>query len=203
MLFKAIERVNRNIREEGLIASSSGFLVRAMLDRVDFSRPIKILEAGSGRGVFTREIASRLVPGSVLHVSEIKAEYNCWIEPIIAAHQDKHIVLDNGCVTRLLDSNRDYDVIVSSLPLQSFTRLPDGRAFMEKVVEGFKGALKEGGTYLQYQYFMGNKSDIERVFAKPMDGISFVPLNILPAFVYRMQKPAGSGREALPLAGQG
>lgn len=196
MLIKAIERVNRNIREDGLIVSSSGFLVRAMLDKIDFSRPIKILEAGSGRGVFTREIVSRLAQGSVLHVSEIKAEYNCWIDPLIAAHPDKHIVLDNGCVTRLLRDNRDYDVIVSSLPLQSFTRLPDGRAFLESIIEGFRAALKDGGTYLQYQYFMGNKSDIERVFAKPMDDVSFVPFNILPAFVYRMHKPQQACSEA-------
>lgn len=193
MLIKTIERVNRNIREDGLIVSSSGFLVRAMLDKIDFSRPIKILETGSGRGVFTRELVNRLAHGSELHVSEIKAEYNCWIEPLIAAHPDKHIVLDNGCVTELLRDNRDYDVILSSLPLQSFTRMPNGRAFLDSVIEGFRGSLKEGGTYLQYQYFMGNKGDIERVFGKPMDGISFVPFNILPAFVYQMKKPQVQG----------
>jgi hypothetical protein len=48
--------------------------------------------------------------------------------------------------------------------------------------------LKDGGIYLQYQYFKSNKSDIEQVFGKKMDDVSFVPLNILPAFVYSMSK---------------
>jgi hypothetical protein len=42
--------------------------------------------------------------------------------------------------------------------------------------------------YLQYQYFMSNKVDIERIFGKTMDEVNFVPLNILPAFVYSMTK---------------
>lgn len=189
MLIRTWNTVRRNIREDGLVVSSSGFLVRAMLNRIDFSRPLKILETGSGRGVFTREIVNRLADGSELHVSEIKEEYNCWIEPLIAANPDKRIVLCNGCITELLSEQAGYDVVISSLPLQSFTRLPNGRAFLYDVIEGFRACLKDGGTYLQYQYFLGNRDDIERVFGKAMDHVGFVPLNILPAFVYDMKKP--------------
>jgi hypothetical protein len=35
---------------------------------------------------------------------------------------------------------------------------------------------------------MSNKGDIERIFGKAMNEVSFVPLNILPAFVYSMTK---------------
>jgi len=178
----------KKIREEGLIVSSSGFLVRAMLNKIDFSRPLKILETGSGKGVFTREILSKLADGSELHVSEIKTEYNCYLEELIAAHPDKNIELHNGCVTNLLSLHKDYDVIISSLPLKNFTRLNDNGEFLERIISCFKGGLKEGGTYLQYQYFLSNKGDIERVFGKSMDEISFVPFNILPAFVYNMTK---------------
>lgn len=171
-----------------MIASSSGFLVRAMLNKIDFSRPLKILESGSGRGVFTVEIVNRLCNGSELHISEIKDEYNNYIQPLIDAHPEKNISLYNGCVTEFLETNAEYDVIISSLPLHTFTRLHDDKTFLNRVIEGYNACLKDGGTYLQYQYSLNNKSDIERVFGKEMDDISFVPFNILPAFIYNIRK---------------
>jgi phospholipid N-methyltransferase len=181
-------RIKRNIHEDGLIVSSSGFLVDRMLSRVDFSRPLKILEIGSGRGAFTREILRRMAPGSSLDVCEIKKEYNHWIEQLIAAHPEHRVQLHNQCVTRFLQENRDFDVIISSLPLKNFERMKDGNVFLNAVLTGFHNGLKEGGHYLQYQYFRSNLSDIERAFGKTVDAVSFVPLNILPAFVYHMTK---------------
>lgn len=188
MVTDLYRRIKRNIDEDGLIVSSSGFLVNRMLSRVDFSRPLKILEIGSGRGAFTREILRRMAPGSSLDVCEIKEEYNPWIEELIAAHPEHRVQLHNQCVTRFLQDNRDFDVIVSSLPLKNFERMKDGNVFLEAVLTSFHSGLKEGGHYLQYQYFRSNLSDIERAFGKTVDAVSFVPLNILPAFVYHMTK---------------
>ncbi len=181
-------KIKRNITEDGLIVSSSGFLVNTMVGKIDFSRPLRILEIGSGKGPFTREIIRKMSPESVLDVSEIKSEYNPWIERIMSANPLKSVTLHNGCVTELLNAPEAYDVIVSSLPLKNFERMKDKNAFLYRIIEGFKFALKDGGIYLQYQYFRSNKRDIERVFGKEMDEIDFVPLNILPAFVYSMTK---------------
>jgi len=181
-------KIKRNISEDGLIVSSSGFLVKNMMGKIDFSRPLQILEIGSGKGPFTRELIRRMCRDSELDVCEIKTEYNPWIERLITANPGKRVILHNDCVTRLLMTPEKYDVIVSSLPLKNFTRMNDQNAFLYQVIEGFKFALKEGGTYLQYQYFRSNKADIECVFGKAMDDIDFVPLNILPAFVYSMTK---------------
>lgn len=188
MIFNLYRRLMRNIREDGLIVSSSGFLVRSMLGRIDFSRPLRILEIGSGRGAFTREILHRMAPGSQLHVCEIKTEYNPCIEALIRDHPQHDVRLFNDCITRVLSDQHDYDVIVSSLPLRNFTHSSEGRLFLNQVIEGLRTGLKEGGTYLQYQYFMSNKTDIERIFGRDMDNIGFVPLNILPAFIYQMTK---------------
>jgi phospholipid N-methyltransferase len=174
-----IIKTYKKIREEGLIISSSGFLVRSMLNKIDFSQPLKILETGSGNGVFTKAIIHRLAAGS---------EFNGQLKQLIDKNPEKNITLYNGCILNVLAGNNDYDVIISSLPLKNFTRLNDGDVFLNRVIESFKSSLKDGGTYLQYQYFKSNKQDIERVFGKRMDEISFVPLNILPAFVYNMTK---------------
>lgn len=181
-------KIKRNIREDGLIVSSSGFLVNAMIGKIDFSRPLRILEIGSGKGPFTKELIRRMSLDSTLDVCEIKSEYNPWIERLMAESPDKQVRLYNSCVTALLEQAGTYDVIVSSLPLKNFERMNDQNAFLLRLLEGFKHALKEGGTYLQYQYFRSNKSHIEAIFGKQMDDINFVPLNILPAFVYSMTK---------------
>jgi phospholipid N-methyltransferase len=186
--FSLYRNIKRNIVEDGMIVGSSAFLVRTMLDRVNFSQDLRILEIGSGKGAFTREILRRMSPGSSLDVSEIKREYNPWIERLIHESPGKQVALYNDCVTKLLHTGEPYDVIVSSLPLKNFENRHDSNAFLHSVIEALKHGLRDGGLYLQYQYFLSNKSDIERIFGKAMDEITFVPLNILPAFVYRMTK---------------
>jgi phospholipid N-methyltransferase len=186
--FSLYRNIKRNIIEDGMIVGSSAFLVRTMLDRVDFSQDLRLLEIGSGKGAFTREIIRRMSPGSTLDVSEIKREYNPWIERLITESAGKQVALHNDCVTKLLRNGEPYDVIVSSLPLKNFENRKDSNAFLHSMIEALKHGLHDGGLYLQYQYFLSNKSDIERIFGKAMDEITFVPLNILPAFVYRMTK---------------
>ncbi|MDO8272562.1 MAG: hypothetical protein Q7U82_11700 [Gammaproteobacteria bacterium] len=188
MAINFYRKIRRNISEDGLIVSSSGFLVNTMVGKIDFSRPLKILEIGSGKGPFTREIIRRMSTDSTLVVCEIKSEYNPWIERLMEEHPHKQVRLHNGCVTGLLTAPELYDVIVSSLPLKNFTKMNDQNAFLYRLIAGFKFALNNGGIYLQYQYFKSNKADIEAVFGKEMDEIDFVPLNILPAFVYSMTK---------------
>lgn len=188
MLFNIYKNIRRNITEDGLIVSSSGFLVKSMVGKIDFSQPRQILEIGSGRGAFTREIIQRMCHKSQLDVCEIKAEYNPWIEQLMSNNPDKQVRLHNCCVTELLTEAGKYDVILSSLPLKNFESMKDNNAFLRKVITSLKFGLRDGGIYLQYQYFRSNKQDIESIFGKPMDGVDFVALNILPAFVYRMTK---------------
>lgn len=188
MVTDLYRKIRKNIHEDGLIVSSSTFLVKSMLSRVDFSQPLRVLEIGSGKGAFTREIIRRMSPDSTLDICEIKVEYNPWIERIIASYPERTVRLHNQCVTRFLQENGTYDVIISSLPLKNFERMKDNNAFLHSVLQSFHQGLRDGGHYLQYQYFRSNLSDIERIFGKTVDAVTFVPLNILPAFVYHMTK---------------
>ncbi len=186
MVTSLYQKFRRAIDEEGMLVTSTGFLANAMLRDIDFSRPLKILEMGSGKGPMTREILRRMSSDSTLDICEIKADYNPWIERLMQAHPDKQATLYNECATDFLEpEDRQYDVIISSLPLRTFERA-DGGAFMNRVLECFRNRLRENGVYAQYQYFMSNKDDIERVFDRPVDRIRFVPLNLPPAFVYHL-----------------
>ena len=188
MPFRIYRKIKRNITEDGLIIGSSSFLGNSMIGQIDFSRSLRILEIGSGRGAFTTQIIRRMSMDSELEVSELKSEYNPWIERVMERHPSKAVKLHNGCVTQLLADPGRYDIIVSSLPLRNFKRLGDSDAFLFRVIEGMRFSLKSGGMYLQYQYFRSNKGDIETIFGKKMDDVTFVPLNVLPAFVYSMTK---------------
>jgi phospholipid N-methyltransferase len=181
-------KIKSKIFEEGLVIDSSSFLVKEMVQRIDFSQDLHILEIGSGKGVFTKQIAEKMSSNSQLDVCEIKPEFNPYIEKIAAANIHKKISVYNDCVTELWESPIQYDAILSSLPLENFDRKADNNAFLFKVIQGFESNLKVGGLYLQYQYFCSNKSNIENIFGKKMNNISFVALNVLPAFVYSMTK---------------
>jgi len=188
LIIRLYKQARRNIAEDGLIIRSSRFLVREMIQHIDFSENLHILEVGSGKGVFTRELAKNMTPGSRLDVCEIKPNYNPWINRIINVYNNKQIKLYNRCVTEIWELPHQYDVILSSLPLKNFENPADNNAFLHRVVKGFEKNLKPGGVFLQYQYFQSNRKHIENAFGKKMNGISFVPLNILPAFVYSMTK---------------
>jgi phospholipid N-methyltransferase len=187
MLMHIYRKTRRNITQDGLIVGSSRFLVNAMLDKIDFSQPLRILEIGSGRGAFTRQILQRMSPASVLDICEIQTEYNPWIERIIAAHPGRQVNFYNCCVTEVLTTPEHYDIIISSLPLKNLESI-DNKEFLFRVIGTIRSGLRSGGSYLQYQYFKSNKLDIESTFGKDMDEINFVPLNIPPAFVYSMTK---------------
>lgn len=192
MLLKLYQKIRRNIREDGLIVDSSPFLVHAMVRHIDFDKPIRVLEIGSGRGAFTSQLIERLNPQSHLDICEIKQEYNPYIESLIQHHPDKSVTLHNCCVTTLLSRANHYDFVLSSLPLKNFEDSQSKNAFLNRIIHGVQYSLVDNGTYLQYQYFRSNQKDIERIFGKAMDGVSFIPLNILPAFVYQIRKQAAA-----------
>jgi phospholipid N-methyltransferase len=187
MLMRIYRNTRRNITQDGLIVGSSRFLVNSMLEKIDFAQPLRILEIGSGRGAFTGQILQRMTPDSQLDICEIQTEYNVWIEQIIAAYPGRQVALRNCCVTQLLTLPDYYDVIVSSLPLKILEGI-NNKEFLYQVIDSIRFGLKPGGSYLQYQYFKSNKSDIEASFGKRMKAVNFVPLNVPPAFIYSMTK---------------
>jgi len=197
MLLKLYHKIRKNIQEDGLIVDSSSFLVNAMIRHIDFDRPIKVLEIGSGRGAFTSQLLQRLNPQSHLDICEIKQEYNPYIESLITQHPDKSVQLHNCCVTTLLSRPDYYDFVLSSLPLKNFEDSDSENAFLNQIIQGVQHSLVENGTYLQYQYFRSNQKDIERIFGKAMDEVSFIPLNILPAFVYQIRKQAAAMQSSI------
>jgi len=73
------------------------------------------------------------------------------------------------------------DVIISGLP---FAVLP--QSLRDEILTGVYRALKPNGIFVTFQYSLQMKKQLVKLFDSV--DLSFVPLNIPPAFVYRCQK---------------
>lgn len=175
-----IRQTFHNFRTKGTICSSSKYLVRRMLRKIDFSKDLRIIQLGSGKGVFLKRILKKMTKNSTLTVFEIDASYNKYVKNI----HDPRLTFLNESAENLdkYIQNSPADVIVSTLP---FGSLPDETG--EIILKKSEKALKKGGLFLQYQYFLNNMKMIERIFHKEAK-LSFEPLNIPPAFIYKIQK---------------
>jgi phospholipid N-methyltransferase len=73
------------------------------------------------------------------------------------------------------------DCILSGLPFTNFSQ-----SLRDRILDGVLEALKPGGLFIAFQYSPHMKNQLSRRFAKVE--LSFVPLNIPPAFVYYCHK---------------
>jgi phospholipid N-methyltransferase len=57
---------------------------------------------------------------------------------------------------------------------------------VDTILQEAKKCLKNNGVFIQYQYWMVNKKDVERYFM--FDRIELEPRNFTPAWVYVTKK---------------
>jgi phospholipid N-methyltransferase len=167
----------------GAMAPSSRFLAKKMLKNIDFNSEKVIVELGPGTGVFTKEIIRKMAPDAHLLVFELNDNFYKALKKSI---QDERVILIHDTAEKVQDylaeNNFSHaDCIVSSLPLSNFPK-----QLRESILVSSKNALKEDGKYIQFQYSLQIKRQINRVF--PKISIDFTPLNFPPAFVLTCKK---------------
>lgn len=178
-----VKEVFKHPRELSTIFPSSPFLANKIADQIDFSEPRTIAELGPGDGALTGELIERMDPDSDLLLLEIVDSFCEELENTFGEHekfgsteiinrgaQDLQVIMDERGIDEL-------DYVVSGLPL---TTLPD--QLSQEIIEEVKRALKPNGKYIQFQYSLDYKDDIEEVFG-PVE-VHKVWLNIFPANVY-------------------
>lgn len=173
-----------NIRTSGTIAPSSAFLVRRLLDGVDFARARHIVELGVGTGCVTREILRRMRPDARLLCLEI----NPVFVELCSGIRDPRLTLMEACATDLPDIlEREgldgVDAVVSSLPLS----IMDDE-LVERILDVSRDSLRPGGRFLQYQYSLSQRARLDRRYQDV--GVGFTVLNVPPAFVYSCAREA-------------
>lgn len=172
----------RSPKRVGSVMPSSSHLAAAMVRPIDFSDAETVVELGAGTGVFTQEIAQRLAPGARGIVFERDVELRSHLEarhPNLDFHPD---ALDMPRIVSSLDGS-GVDAVVCSLPFANFSR--ETRA---RLAHDIHDVLKPTGKLIACQYSTQMRRMLKALFHDV--SISFVALNVPPAFVYICTKSA-------------
>lgn len=164
----------------GSVTPSSRFLVRSMLAPVDWSRARSVAELGAGTGVLTREIRRRRDPSCRVLVFELDDTMRRGLEKEcgdLGIHSD---------ATRLRETMEEagiasFDYILSSLPFAVFPQM-----LRDMLLDNIERCLAPSGVFVAYQYSLQMRRQFSRIFDEI--SLSFVPLNIPPAVVYRCRR---------------
>jgi phospholipid N-methyltransferase len=164
----------------GSVVPSSPFLVDQVLRHVDWGPARCIVEYGPGVGTFTEVMLRRMAPEAELVAIELNHEF---VEFLRSRYPDPrlHVVhgsaLDVDGVLRKLGRTR-ADAIVSGIPFSTIG--PELRA---SILRHTSQALGPDGRFLVYQFSRAVLPHLREHFRDVRE--EFVPLNILPARIYR------------------
>lgn len=171
----------KDITQTGSVWESSRFLIRKLLDPVDWTAATNIIELGTGNGVITEAILHRMRSDAHMTAYEINTDFLELTRTRIGA--DNRCTLSDDSAEFLAETHEDtsVDVVISSLPFAIMDE-----ALQDAILQQIHVVLKPGGQYLQYQYAPTKYRMITRRFKRVR--LDYTLLNIPPAFVYSCMK---------------
>lgn len=170
----------KNPKQVWSIVPCTPIMINSLLDKVDFSWDLKIVEFWTWPWNFTKWILARMSKNSVLYSFEISTDLFNFSKSRIS---DERLFLFNDSAENILNYfwSWDVDIIISWLPLAS---LPD--ELWLSILNNWYSSLKKWWIFMQYQYFLSNIKDVQVVFWKPK--LYFEICNFPPAFYYKCIK---------------
>lgn len=162
----------------GSITPSSKYLVKKMIEPIDFSKVKCIVEFGSGTGNITLELLKKMPDDALLLAFEINSEFCEKLQRI----NDPRIKIISDTAEKLEDYLSEYniqkaDYIVSSLPL---AMIPN--KIVKNILHVVTKVLKPEGAFIQYQYSLNAYKKLRETFKNVF--LTFTPINIPPAFIF-------------------
>ena len=174
--------VVRNPRSVGAVVPSSRRLANHMV--ADIAPGSRVIELGAGTGSLTRAIlACGVSPADLLAIEQNEA----FSEMLRKRFPGVAVVTDNASAlsrhAHVLTGPADF--VVSGLPLLLFT---PGRKL--RLLHQVFSVLTEQGAFHQFTY--GGRCPVERAVLHRLGLeatlLRFTPMNVPPAFVYRLQR---------------
>lgn len=173
----AFQKFLKHYFQVGSILPSSKYLWQKIISNIDFSKDITLVEFWAGNGVFSDIYLPSITPKSHIYLFEIQ-------DDLIEILQKKYSHLTNVSIIQESAENIgkyvskwSVDYIISWLPL---AYIKDNT--VDNILKISKDTLKPQWVFLQFQYFLQNKSQISHTF--PHIKYKFTPLNFPPAFIY-------------------
>jgi phospholipid N-methyltransferase len=149
----------RHPRMLGSIVPSSRFLIKQLLEPINWARARVIVEYGPGVGGITREVLRRMRPDATLIAIEMNPDFVGYLRGF---------------------GHTRADYIVSGIP---FSTIP--APLRECILRKTADVLEPGGAFLVYQFSTRVLQDLKRVFGYV--GRKFELLNVLPAHLFICQ----------------
>ncbi len=170
-------------KEIGSITPSSRFLIKKLLENIDFNGATCIVEYGPGTGRITKELLKRAKKDTKIVCFETNKKFYRYLSRNI---NDNRLRVINDSAENIkrhlkkLGINK-VDYVISGLP---FSNLPDDKKCI--IIEETKDTLNNEGKFVIFQFFTNFTKYLYNYFSKI--SISFTPLNIPPCFVYVCEK---------------
>ena len=164
------------------LTPSSGFSVKRLAKKIDFSKRIVIVEYGPGSGVYSKRFLEKMGPDSRLILIETNKDF---VDQLKKINDDRLSVFQDSAenVNTILEQCGEphADYIITGLPFSYFSK-EEKRA----IVQNSYDSLRPGGRLLAYQFNYGVKESIKPHFDKVKN--DFEPLNLPPLFMFEAFK---------------
>jgi phospholipid N-methyltransferase len=172
----------------GSLIPSSRFLVKHLLNQVDWTRARVLLEYGPGVGTFTTEILRRMRADAVLVALETNTDFVRFLRRRL--RDDRlHVVhgsaADADAVLADLDLSR-ADYVISGIP---YTTMPPH--LRDIILHKTHSVLNPDGAFLVYQFTRAVLPYLQQVFGSVYQ--DFEPLNVMPARLFYCRHHADGG----------
>jgi phospholipid N-methyltransferase len=166
----------------GSIIPSSRFLIKQLLQPIDWDQARVIVEYGPGVGGITAEILRRMRPDAMLIAIETNPDFVHYLRASIQDERLHVVEASAEAVDEILQrygqSNASY--IISGIPFSTIPA-PVRESILRKTCE----VLKPGGSFLVFQFSTRVLEDLQRIFRYVQR--QFEPLNVLPAHLFFCQ----------------
>jgi phospholipid N-methyltransferase len=172
----------RHPRMLGSIIPSSRFLIKQLLQPVDWDKARVIVEYGPGVGGITAEILRRMHPDARLIAIETNPEFVSFLRRSLVDERFQVVEASAADVKEIMQKfgHSKADYIISGIPLGSMPQ-----TVREPILRNTCEALATGGSFLVFQFTTRVLPDLYRFFRYVRR--KFEPLNILPAHLFFCQ----------------
>jgi phospholipid N-methyltransferase len=172
----------RHPRMLGSIIPSSRFLIKQLMQPIDWERARVIVEYGPGVGGITAEILRRMRPDACLIAIETNPEFVSFLKTSLVDERFHAVEASAACVQELLQQfgHTKADYIISGIPLGTMPQ-----SIRQPILQATREALGPDGSFLVYQFTTRVLPDLKRMFRYVRR--KFEPLNVLPAHLFFCQ----------------
>ena len=176
----------RHPRMLGSIVPSSRFLIKQLLEPIDWTRAGVIVEYGPGVGGITLELLRHMRADAVLIAIEMNPDFVSYLRSTIGDSRLQVVAGSAEAVGDILRrrGHQRADYIISGIPFSTIEA-----PMRERILRNTRDALDPAGAFLVYQFSTRVLEDLRRFFGYV--GRRFEPLNVLPAHLFICQPAAG------------